>query len=490
LYKNQDSIIFLDIEVNKQTKKIYELGMVYKNRYHNTPAIKEITNFIKLCNAQYICGHNFIDFDLKILKDTTLYNTFKAHKIIDTLPLSLLLFNEKSIHALPKNYKSEDDFKNNPVEDCKITSKLLEKLEERFLSLDKDMQNIFYSLLKDEKYFSGFLLYMEAMHSFECFEYDALYRKIMELYKNVIMDTDYLAEVIKIHPMELGYILALLTPHIEIKSHPPKILHTYTDIVTIQKKLCFSLEKSQDELSEFAKETFGFGTFRPFPKLNPTLMNTEISQRDIIEASLRDESFLAVLPTGGGKTFCFWLPAIIKAKSYKGLTVVISPLQALIEDHITNFNEKVANYKAVAISGYMSPLERSEAIEQTINGEADVLYIAPESLRSNAIFGILKNRLIERFVVDEAHCLSTWGNDFRQDYYYICDYVKDLLLAKSFQDYIPISCFTATAKPSVIDDIKTFFRNGLEIELNEYIAPQREKIYTISLSLPMQKINI
>jgi len=156
LYNNQDNIIFLDIEVSKQTKKILELGMVYKDYYHNTPAIKEATNFIKLCNAKYICGHNFIDFDLDILKDTTLYHAIKEHNIIDTLPLSLLLFNEKSIHALPKNYKSEDDFKNNPVEDCKITSQLLTKLVEQFLSLEGDTQNIFYSLLKDEKYFRGF----------------------------------------------------------------------------------------------------------------------------------------------------------------------------------------------------------------------------------------------------------------------------------------------------------------------------------------------
>ena len=232
----------------------------------------------------------------------------------------------------------------------------------------------------------------------------------------------------------------------------------------------------------FAKEVFGFGTFRPFPKLHTTIFGKqEITQRDIIEASLRDESFLAVLPTGGGKTFTFWLPAIIKAKSYKALTVVISPLQALIEDHITSFNAKVANYKAVAISGYMSPLERSEAIEQVISGEADILYLAPESLRSNAIFTILKNRLIERFVVDEAHCLSTWGNDFRQDYYYICEYVKELLAAKSFQNHIPISCFTATAKPSVIDDIKTFFLDGLDIALDDYIAKPERKNLTLQI---------
>ncbi|HIP11478.1 MAG TPA: RecQ family ATP-dependent DNA helicase [Arcobacter sp.] len=474
---NNDNIIFLDLEVSKKTKKIYELGMVYKSFSHNTPAIKETKNFIKLCNARFICGHNFIDFDLEVIKDTSLYNIFKSYKIIDTLPVSLLLFNEKSVHSLPKSYKSEDDFKNDPVEDSKITAQLLDKLEKRFFDLESQMQNVFYSLLKEEKYFCGFFDYLSERNTFEYLKYDKLYEYITVNYSELIVNKEYLRKVIKLNPMELGYILALLTPHIEIKSHPPKILHTHKNIVSIQKELCFDIDKSKEELSCFAKEVFGFGTFRPFPKLNPTLEETAISQRDIIEASLNDESFLAILPTGGGKTFTFWLPAIIKAKAYKSLTVVISPLQALIEDHITSFNSKVANYKAVAISGYMSPLERSEAIEQVINGEADILYLAPESLRSNAIFNILKNRLIERFVIDEAHCLSTWGNDFRQDYYYICDYVKDLLEAKNFQDHIPISCFTATAKPSVIDDIKVFFANGLNIQLDDYIAtPERKNL--------------
>ncbi len=481
-FSKYDNIIFLDIEVSKKSKKILELGMVYKKMEHNTPGIKVTTNFVNLCNAQYICGHNFIDFDLEILKNTTLYDVLKKHEFIDTLPLSLLLFNEKSIHALPKNYKSEDAFKNNPIEDSKITAQLLFNLEDKFLSLENEMQEIFYSLLKDTKYFSGFFSYMQCNYSFVYLEKDSLYQKIITRYDTAIVDKKYLYEVIKDNPIELAYILALLTPYIEIKSHPPKILHTNRDIITIQKKLCFSLDIWKVELSDFAKETFGFGTFRPFPKLNPTLLETEVSQRDIIDASLRDESFLAVLPTGGGKTFTFWLPAIIKAKTYKALTVVISPLQALIEDHIKSFNSKVANHKAVAISGYMSPLERSEAIEQVINGEADILYLAPESLRSNAIFNILKNRLIERFVIDEAHCLSTWGNDFRQDYYYICDYVKDLLKAKGFQEHIPISCFTATAKPSVIKDIKNFFFKGLAIELDEYIAkPERKNLHYKSI---------
>ena len=470
--------IFLDLEVNKKTKKIKEFGLIYKDNELKTSSLQKVKEFVKKCDTTYICGHNFIDFDLEILKETSLYKDIKDFSFVDTLPLSLLLFNEKTVHSLPKNYKNEDDFENDPVEDSKITSRLFDKLFDQFLALDIDTQSIFYSLLKDDKYFSGFFESIELSNKLYFLKKDSLKIVILDIHKNVIQNEDYLREVIADHSVELAYILAILTPHIEIKSHPPKVLYSYPNIVSIQKKLCFDLDKSIDELSQFSKDTFGFGTFRIFQRLNADIFDEQtISQKEIIEASLKDDSFLTILPTGGGKTFTFWLPAIIKAKAYKSLTVVISPLQALIEDHITSFNSKVANYKAVAISGFMSPLERSEAIEQTISGVADILYIAPESLRSNAIFNILKNRFIERFVIDEAHCLSTWGNDFRQDYFYICEYVQELLEKKPFQDHIPISCFTATAKPSVIEDINQYILKGLDIKLNKYLAvPERKNL--------------
>lgn len=473
------NIIFCDLEVNKKTKKINELGLIYKENKLKTTSIEESRTFINSFDSKYIAGHNFINFDLEIIKTTSLYQDIKEHYIIDTLPLSLLLFNEKTIHSLPKNYKSEDDFVNNPIEDSKITLSLLDKLEEKFKSLLQDTKDIFYTLLKDDIYFSAFFKYVGTDIELTELVFESLYKQITSLHNKSIVNFDYLKNDVLInHKTELAYILALLTPYIEIKSHPPKVLFTYPEIVKIQKKLCFDLDKANDDLSDFAKEVFDFDTFKSFPRLNAGILDDQsISQREIVEASLKDESFLTILPTGGGKTFTFWLPAILKAKSYKALTVVISPLQALIEDHIKSFNLKVANFKAVAISGFMSPLERAEAVKQVVNGEADILYIAPESLRSNTIFTILKNRLIERFVIDEAHCLSTWGNDFRQDYYYICEYVKELLYKKNFQDYIPISCFTATAKPSVIEDIENYFSDELDIKLDKYLAvPERKNL--------------
>lgn len=474
-------IVFCDCEVNKKNKKIEELGLLYNDKELKTSSILEAVQFVKSANCKFIAGHNFIDFDIEVIKETSFYGAIKKHEVIDTLPLSLLFFNEKTLHSLPKNYKNEDDFKNDPVKDSKITKELFEKIKIKFNSLDDDIKTIFYSLLKTNIYFSGFFKYLDT--NLKQLNHDELKNSILKTHGNLIINKSYLEDVIKNFPLELSYIIALLTPHTEIKSHPPKILFSNPNIIDIQKKLCFDVDMASKNLSSFSKETFGFGEFRNFESLDVTDTDkSEISQRDIVEASLRDESFLCVLPTGGGKTFTFWLPAIVKSASYKSLTVIISPLQALIEDHIKNFNANVANYRAVAISGFMNPSQRAEAVEQVINGEADILYIAPESLRSNMIFNILKNRLIERFVIDEAHCLSTWGNDFRQDYYYICDYVKELCEKKGFQKHIPISCFTATAKPSVIDDIEKYFLDGLNIKLDKYLAiPDRKNLIYNSL---------
>ena len=471
-------IIFIDIETDSDGKDVYEVGVVCGYKSHKSSSLKSIRNFIELCNErEFLCGHNIFAHDLKILKEHgALY--LERFEVIDTLPVSLLLFNEKTHHALPKVYKDEDLFENDPLKDCQITQSLLSKLIERFEKMERSLQRILYTLLHKQREFAGFFHYLSYFVHIKSLEENDLFALIASEYDHSIVNRNYLQEMIKKHPVELSYIIALLTPQTELKAHPPKVLYDYPKLVEHQRRLCFDIESIFDDLSATSKEIFGFGTFREFPKLSSSLFqNNTLSQRDIVEASLKGESFLAILPTGGGKTFTFWLPAIIQASKYKSLTVVISPLQALIEDHIKSFEQKVANYKAVAISGFLTPQERAEAIEAVVGGEADILYIAPESLRSNTIFSILKNRYIERFVVDEAHCLSTWGNDFRQDYYYICDFINDLLKHKPFQDTIPVSCFTATAKPSVIDDIENYFADNLSLHLREYFAkPQRKNL--------------
>lgn len=123
----------------------------------------------------------------------------------------------------------------------------------------------------------------------------------------------------------------------------------------------------------------------------------------------------------------------------------------------------------------MDPIERAESIRRVREGEATILYISPESLRSKTIEKLLVGRKVVRFVIDEAHCFSAWGQDFRVDYMYIDEFVKKLCSDKNLDEIIPISCFTATAKQNVIDDIKAYFKEKLGLELDLYTASSSRK---------------
>ena len=264
----------------------------------------------------------------------------------------------------------------------------------------------------------------------------------------------------------------------EARYFSPYILARHWGCVEIVKSL-----RSTEciELEAFGKDEFGIEGFRSFKRAQSQSLlevfakdSKEISQKDIIKSALDGESFLAILPTGGGKTLTFQLPALIKAKQHKSLTVVISPLQALMQNHIQSFKVKNQNFCIEAISGFLNPIERFGVFDKLTNGEVDILYLAPEALRSQSIFKALQKRHIERFVIDEAHCFSMWGHNFRQDYHFIAQSIKDLEQSPH-QDKIAISCFSATAKPEVIEDIKQYFRQNLDIDLKTFIASSERK---------------
>ncbi|MBL0019313.1 MAG: DEAD/DEAH box helicase [Bacteroidetes bacterium] len=111
-------------------------------------------------------------------------------------------------------------------------------------------------------------------------------------------------------------------------------------------------------------------------------------------------------PTGGGKSITFQLPALMRGKATNALTVVISPLVSLMKDQVDNLKENFDVTNAVAISGLLSPLEREEAVAKVEDGTVNLLYLSPESLRSGSMFRLLSHRIIDRFVIDEAHCFS------------------------------------------------------------------------------------
>ena len=140
-----------------------------------------------------------------------------------------------------------------------------------------------------------------------------------------------------------------------------------------------------------------------------------------------------------------------------------------MKDQVDNLADRGIT-DAVTINGLLDPISRSLAIERVQSGEASLLYIAPEMLRSKTIEKILLGRHVVRFVIDEAHCFSAWGQDFRVDYLYIGKFISEYQRKKGCRQPIPVSCFTATAKQKVIQDICDYFRQTLYLHLDIYAS--------------------
>ncbi|XHR98017.1 DEAD/DEAH box helicase [Mucilaginibacter sp. UC70_90] len=211
---------------------------------------------------------------------------------------------------------------------------------------------------------------------------------------------------------------------------PPWVLKNYPDVERIMFLLrnmpCLSgCSYCNQALNAHLalKKFFGFSTFRQY--------GGEPLQLKAVEAAINNKSFLAVFPTGGGKSITFQVPALVCGESTKGLTIVISPLQSLMKDQVDNL-EKAGLTDAVTINGLLDPIEKAKSFERIEDGSACILYIAPESLRSKTIERLLLRRKIARFVIDEAHCFSSWGQDFRVDYLYIGDFIRTIREKKIF----------------------------------------------------------
>lgn len=165
-------------------------------------------------------------------------------------------------------------------------------------------------------------------------------------------------------------------------------------------------------------------------------------QEEVIENILMGQNVLSVMPTGYGKSLCYQLPAFLR----EGLTVVISPLVALMKDQVDNLVERGLTEVTFINSSVMLPEQRNR-LQAVKDGCFKLVYIAPERFRSRAFLNILKSADVKLLVVDEAHCISQWGHDFRPDYLVLKDVIHSLNCPQ-------VAAFTATATPEVRQDIK------------------------------------
>lgn len=442
-------ICFIDTEVSEADNKAYDFGAITENddKLH-TGSAHEFHSFI--ADSEYLCGHNIINHDSKYIEAP------EVIKYIDTLYLSPLMFPNKPYHALLKDDKLLTEELNNPLNDAVKAKELFYDEINAFSVLDDEMKLIYYMLLKDNLYFSSFFEYIGFSAD------DDIETAILIRFSGLICENAPLSEIISAMPVELAYCLALISATEEHSLIPCWVLINYPKVDTVLRLLrstsCHKCEYCASRLNPTAylSKYFGYPSFRKY--------NGEPLQENAVSAAVEHKSLLAIFPTGGGKSLTFQIPALMAGETERALTVVISPLQSLMKDQVDNL-EKRGIAEAVTINGLLSPIERAEAIERVESGIASILYISPESLRSVTIERLFLSRHIDRFVIDEAHCFSAWGQDFRVDYLYIGDFIRELQEKKGHNCKIPVSCFTATAKQKVISDIKEYFKNKLDIEL-------------------------
>lgn len=468
------SIVFFDTEISVHENKILDIGAVRgdKTVFHS-PSLSEFCAFV--AGAEFLCGHNVVHHDMKHINPHI--GDALHQKVIDTLYLSPLMFPKRPYHKLLKDDKLQVEELNNPVNDSHKASTLFYDEVNAFYQLSKNRKMIYCGLLYSHPEFQGFFDYVD----FKPYKYN-LAQLISDEFSGRICANADLDVLIKHYPVELAYALALVGCDDHYSTTPPWLLYNYPKIENVIKFLCNTPCEEHCEycrnaldIHKWLKTFFGYPGFRRFS-------GDEISLQEVAaQAAVDGKSLLAVFPTGGGKSITFQLPALMAGRATHGLTVVISPLQSLMKDQVDNLVEKGIE-GAVTINGMMNPIERADAIERVKNGKASLLYISPEQLRSKTIERLLMSRNIVRFVIDEAHCFSAWGQDFRVDYLYIGDFIRKLQKDKKTERKpIPVSCFTATAKQKVISDICDYFYKKLDLTLEIFASKAtRENLhYTV-----------
>jgi ATP-dependent DNA helicase RecQ len=187
-----------------------------------------------------------------------------------------------------------------------------------------------------------------------------------------------------------------------------------------------------NSISDALKKHFGFDEFLP-------------GQREIVESLVAGQSALAVFPTGGGKSLCYQLPALL----LEGVTLVVSPLIALMKDQIDALERR--GIAAARLDSTLSADEYRDVLERLRSGQLKLLYVAPERFQNERFRGMLAQIPVALFAVDEAHCISEWGHNFRPDYLKLVDFARQSGAGR-------LLALTATATPQVLDDICAAFQ--------------------------------
>lgn len=430
------------------------------------------TELARLCPAAAcVLGHNLVRHDLAVVRQTLPQHPLLRLPVVDTLVLSPLAFPEHPYHRLVKDYKLVRESLNDPVADARQAAVVFGDEVRSFAGLQQT-EPALYALLhflltqpegENDPLAAGLGMLFQALGGTRPTLDEALEMSRAFIARfacaSAAVDAALVQTTAQRHA--LAYTLAwlrvagsnsVLPPWVRLE-HPltRQWIHRWREVPCAAPDCayCRRVHDARSQLQSF----FNLPDFRPLPA-SPTGGSL---QREIIEAGLRDESLLALLPTGGGKSLCFQLPALVRNCRRGALTVVISPLQALMKDQVDGLVRRTGTPFAAALYGLLTPPERGDVLRRIALGDVALLYVSPEQLRNKSFREAIAQRDIGCWVFDEAHCLSKWGHDFRPDYLYAGRFIREFS-AKNGGEIPPIACFTATAKQDVKEEIIQFFQ--------------------------------
>ena len=422
--------------------------------------------------ADFLLGHNVIAFDLPHLRAANPDLRLLRLPAVDTLRLNPLAFPRNPYHHLVKHYQDSHLRRgsiNDPELDAGLTLQVFRDQLKALRDAPPDLLTAWHWLttMDGEDGFDKVFSFLRnsSMPS------DADARRAIHARLDGTSCRAQAREVMAYlsrHSWELSYALAWLSVSGGNSVMPPWVRHQFPEAGRLVRRLrdtactepdCDWCRERHDARKELTR-WFSFDDFRPEP---PDDDGSPL-QQTIVETAMAGKHVLGILPTGAGKSVCYQLPALSRYDKTGALTVVISPLVALMADQVAGLEARGID-SCVTVNGLLSMPERANALDRVRLGDASILLVSPEQLRSVSLGRALAQREIGAWVLDEAHCLSRWGHDFRPDYRYVGRFIRK---KAGDEPPPPVMCLTATAKPDVVFEIVDYFQKELDIRLKVF----------------------
>ncbi|CTQ55351.1 ATP-dependent DNA helicase RecQ [Roseibium album] len=472
--------VSIDLEVDPKKASVFAFAAVSQDSgapslVANTNVEAALPKLDAFCQGfEHVIGHNILKHDLPHLAAISPKFVKLAEAPIDTLWINPLAFPRNPYHHLVKHYQDgrlQTGHVNDPEFDARLVFEVLENqlIELRTLNeKSPDAVQAYHYLCCRSPRCGGFDRLFTLIRNAPIPKQSEAEGAIRRLLTSNACSEMVERALERLNDTSLGWPMAYALSWISVAGGdsvmPPWVRAQFHDASRIVQSLrdnncgkqtcdyCCTNHDPKNALSRW----FGFDAFRP----EPIDEYGRPLQERIVECAMKGESLLGILPTGTGKSICYQIPALSRFDKTGALAVVISPLVALMADQVQGL-ARAGISSAVTINGLLSLPERQDALDKVRMGDAAILLISPEQLRSVSVRSVLNQREVGLWVLDEAHCVSKWGHDFRPDYRYVGRFIKE----RSDEENAQILCLTATAKPEVVQDIRGHFKERLGLEL-------------------------